>query len=134
VYCSQSCKYTHWKESGHSILCTGRIGDSTAEEDELYQLKVFAVQTNEIFLMICDIVARFVACHEADGVNVLIELNDFVREVWWDAIEAPKKQNKKVFQRTLKNLVKELYTHLNKVFHLEEKGLHSYINEDWIAR
>ena len=160
LYCSEECKARHWSEKGHCMLCTGQIDESEMDENPLYSCKVFAVQTNEIFLMICDIIARTIVKYESmgqrenksmgttynsndvlhlvsrlDEVDPVAAFEKYVRNLWWEAIELPKPPNKrKQLKKTLQNLVTDLWTHLNDTFHLEEKGLQTIFSKEWIAR
>jgi hypothetical protein len=139
LYCSEHCQQIHWNEKGHCFLCTGQINENEIDINPLYQLKTFAVQSNEIFLMIADIIATWIVRNEneflreklLDPVEVM---NQYVRNIWWEAIAAPKNQNKKQFQKILTNLVKDLWDHLNDTFGLKQKGYDQIFTKEWIAR
>ena len=85
IFCSQECEKEMWSSGGHDLLCTGLIpepesktsddatgndnGGNDADIDEdnyeelhpLLQFKVYAVQSNEIFIMVADLVAAVVS-------------------------------------------------------------------------
>ena len=85
IFCSQECEKEMWSCGGHDLLCTGLIPepesktsddatgndnrrkDTDADEDihdelhPLLQFKVYAVQSNEIFIMVADLVAAVVS-------------------------------------------------------------------------
>ena len=89
IFCSQECEKEMWTCGGHDLLCTGLIpepepesktsdnatGNGSDEKDAdvdvdadshdqlhpLLQFKVYAVQSNEIFIMVADLVAAVVS-------------------------------------------------------------------------
>lgn len=162
LYCSEECKARHWSEKGHCMLCTGQIDESQMDESPLYQCKMFIVQSNEIFLLICDILAQWITRFEqlseserqatiqnySSRINLLEEMSsigsfldpvqifqEYVRNIWWEAIDLPKHPNKrKQLQKTLQTLVSDLWDHLDALFQLEEKGYHHIFSKEWIAR
>jgi hypothetical protein len=150
LYCSEQCQQTHWNSKGHCYLCTGQVSEEETDSNPLYQLKVFIVSSNEIFLMICDIVAQSIIKIEGTSggssssfsstvsssspLNPVEMMNHYVRNIWWEAITVPKNQKKKNFQKTLRTLVNDLWNYLNDVFHLTEKGYETVFNQEWIAR
>ena len=113
IFCSLECEENSWLEGGHDLLCTGLIPDSenapgpddTNPELTLHpllQFKIFAIQNNEIFLMVADLVASVVSRRRRqiaarlgasapeieDAVNSLETMMhpylDFTLEPWWD--------------------------------------------------
>lgn len=142
LYCSARCQEAHWA-GGHCLLCTGKLTEEESEESALYQLKVFIVQSNEIFLMISDIVAEYICRHDSIAAaqsishrpDSLAVFQQYVRNIWWEAINLPKQPNKrKQLQKTLQNLVAGLWDNLNDTFQLKERGLDSIFSKEWIAR
>lgn len=146
LYCSSLCQQQHWCEKGHCLLCTGQIQEDQMEENALYQLKVFAVQSNEIFLMISDIIADYITKHDPSFTPVTFSSSEsrpdslavfqhYVRNIWWEAISLPKIPTKrKQLQKTLQNLVNGLWEHLNATFQLKNRGLAAVFSKEWIAR
>jgi hypothetical protein len=149
LYCSEECQQSHWNSKGHCYLCTGQVSEEDVDSNPLYQLKVFIVSSNEIFLMICDIIAQSIIKMEgtsssssnfsldsisSSSLNPVEVMNHYVRNIWWEAITIPKNQKKKTFQKTLQTLVNDLWDYLNDVFHLTEKGYDRIFNQEWIAR
>ena len=113
IFCSKACEEISWVEGGHRLLCTGLIPDSddaAAEIDTggsasklhpLLQFKIFAIQNNEIFLMVADLIASVISrrrqqietnwgiSQENEGINTSLEqlmqpYLDFTLEPWWD--------------------------------------------------
>jgi hypothetical protein len=139
LYCSEECQQAHWHEKGHCQLCTGQIDENDIDSSALYKLKVFAVQSNEIFLMISDIIAQWIIRNENPALqpkimNSVDVFNHYVRNIWWEAITIPKNQKKKDFQKILQNLVSDLWDNLNDTFALKEKGYDKIFSKEWIAR
>ena len=123
IFCSQDCEEEMWSCGGHDLLCTGLIPEpesqsSSAQANEnadfcdqlhpLLQFKVFAVQNNEIFIMVADLIAAVVSIRrqqiafnrknqassvEANSEVMLKELLapylDFTLVPWWEVATAP---------------------------------------------
>jgi Proteins containing SET domain len=116
IFCSQECEEKHWSCGGHDLLCTGLIPDpeDRAEDgvdtDEsmhpLLQFKVHAVRSNEILLMVADLVASVVSLRRKQiALNLQIKEHSCVEEVtleelmepyldftlvpWWEVATAP---------------------------------------------
>ena len=116
-YCSDSCREVHWNSGYHSLLCTGSISDEDAEEHPLMKFKIHAINTNEIFLLVADVVASIIgevekifASHaEISAINALRlaidPLSEYVRQQWWEAAVAPPDQKPKQFANVLRKLV-----------------------------
>jgi hypothetical protein len=144
LYCSEICRELHWRQKGHKLLCTGHIPDEEAEDHPLFQFKMHAVSTNEIFLMIADIFAEIcMYCEEQTESGktteesaryVLQRYKGFVRQRWWDAVQAPKGQKPLKFKKTLQNLVTECWDLLSAALSLKERGLDSILSADFLAR
>lgn len=138
VYCSEVCR-AHHLENGHSLLCTGRITEEEADESPLIQFKQHAVQTNEIFLLIGELFARFCSVLDRSGSieiaisNVLSPYETFQRHLWWDVAVAPPHEQVKL-QNTLKQLVSESWELLNRTLQLEQRGIASLLNQEYLAR
>lgn len=90
IYCSKECSDQAWSSS-HGLLCVGAITEAEAPNHPLFRFKMHAVQTNEIFLLAADVVARLIRRHESpdaagasfDGFARL-PFADFVQKPWWD--------------------------------------------------
>lgn len=142
LYCGEMCRRMHWELKGHSILCTGQLTEETVAVSPLYQFKLFSIQTNEIFLLIAEIIAEICATQDRNGSEGLAACNDavnrfssFVQNPWWEVATATKKGKVKAkLEKSLKGLVKDAHELLQDVFHLEDRGLSSLINEDFISR
>jgi hypothetical protein len=122
IFCSQDCEEEMWCCGGHDLLCTGMIpepenksSDETNGEAEicdqlhpLLQFKVFAVQNNEIFIMVADLIAAVVSIrrqqiafdrkNQAASVDINSEVTlkellapylDFTLVPWWEVATAP---------------------------------------------
>lgn len=133
MYCSAKCEEDMWTVGGHCLLCTGLIPESeegcddknTSENDKssdegeegdvmgqlhpLLQFKIHAVQSNEILLMVADLIASVIStlCRrmdlEEDGSNqencdasslptlddMMAPYMDFTLVPWWEVATAP---------------------------------------------
>ena len=97
VYCSEECQHDDWEYGGHKELCTGWITDENEEEHPLVSFKKHAVETNEIFLIIGQWLARIlkqnVPYNDDDNLNTH-PYTDFMMNPWWDVNTAPLRKNK----------------------------------------
>lgn len=143
LYCSETCRDQHWSQRGHRYLCTGKITEEEAMEHPLILFKMFCVETNEIFLMVAEIIAQIISFGEAMGSSNLNlekvsqacgQYESYVRNVWWDAIKPPKGQIPSKFRKTLQQLVKTAWKHIDSVFGLHNRGIAELLSEEWIAR
>lgn len=119
-YCSDSCRDFHWNSGYHSLLCTGSIRDEEAEDHPLMKFKIHAINTNEIFLLVADVLAsiigegeRIAAAHGELPANNALQLaisplGEYVRQLWWDAAIAPSDQKPTRFANVLRKLVKQI--------------------------
>lgn len=57
-YCSEACRDHHFNYKGHRWLCVGLIPDAKAKTHPLMKFKMHALQTNEIFLLVADVVCK----------------------------------------------------------------------------
>eukprot|EP00980_Cylindrotheca_fusiformis_P019947 scaffold7025_cov123-Cylindrotheca_fusiformis.AAC.6 len=84
VYCSAECKEDDWEWGGHKELCTGWIDDM---EHPLIKFKQHAIESNEIFLLVAQWIARIhkhnVPYNEDDKLNVH-PYTDFMMKPWWN--------------------------------------------------
>jgi hypothetical protein len=61
VYCSEACKQAHWL-TAHSSLCVGAIPDDIhGRNHPLVLFRAHAARTNEIFLLVAEVVAAILA-------------------------------------------------------------------------
>jgi hypothetical protein len=60
VYCTSKCEADAYTANGHSLLCTGSIVESEAEAHSLIRWKIHAMQSNEIFIVVGQIIAKIV--------------------------------------------------------------------------
>jgi hypothetical protein len=113
------------------------------EEAEFHPLILFkqhAVQTNEIFLLVADLFARFCSSLDRSGGDlsaalstVLAPYETFQRNLWWDVAVGPAYEQEKL-QHTLRQLVSEAWELLNRAFRLEERGIAGILSAEYIAR
>jgi len=116
IFCSRDCEEKHWCCGGHDLLCTGLIPDPEdvpedyADSHDLMhpvlKFKVHAVQSNEILLMVADLVASVVSlrrqqialnlnkkeysCIEEVTLEELMEpYLDFTLVPWWEVATDP---------------------------------------------
>ena len=141
LYCSDACRKSH---TGHGLLCTGCIPDEEASEHPLFQFKVHACQTNEIFLLVGDIFAKIcTAIENSDGfgepressvTRALSPYSNYCRKLWWEVAIAPVGVDPVEFAHTLQCLVKDSWELLSTALKLRERGLISILNEDYFSR
>ena len=91
VYCSTECEQDTWA-THHYCLCTA---DCATNDDPLVQFKRFAVETNEILLLVAEWwVAQHTVLAQATGANEGAQqqqtqpYTDFVMNPWWDVLTA----------------------------------------------
>jgi hypothetical protein len=61
VYCSEACRQSHWR-TAHSSLCVGAIPDDIhGRNHPLVLFRAHAARTNEIFLLVAEVVAAILA-------------------------------------------------------------------------
>jgi hypothetical protein len=130
LYCSQECENEMWLQKGHELMCTGLIPDPEKEDvdddeindneecdgekrikDQLHpllQFKVHAVQSNEIFIMVGDLVSTIVSlrrqqiesqllsrkqgkdyCNTGSLEDILSPYFDFTLKPWWEVATEP---------------------------------------------
>ena len=135
LYCSQECEEKMWSYGGHELMCTGLIPDlesnngpeensddvgkyeGKSDEDNgkmnnepylhpLLEFKVHAVQSNEIFLMVGDLVAKVISqrrqqilsqkLYEGQESNcngtledIIAPYLDFTLKPWWEVATEP---------------------------------------------
>ena len=110
LYCTPECREQHWAR-GHRLLCVGHISESEAATHPLVLYKMHAVQTNEIFLLVADVVALVLTRFEANGGDLaaaLLPFRDFVQRPWWEVATNPDPRSDPVaFQHMLRSLVQE---------------------------
>jgi len=110
LYCTPECREEHWAR-GHRLLCVGHISESEAATHPLVLYKMHAVQTNEIFLLVADVIALVLTCFEANGGDLaaaLLPFRDFVQRPWWEVATNPDPRSDPVaFQHMLRSLVQE---------------------------
>lgn len=110
LFCSQECERNMWSSCGHDLLCTGLIEEPTDYEPDhnlhpLLEFKVHAVQTNEIFIMVADLVASVISlrrqqieynlknengnCEEVTLEELMAPYLDFTLVPWFEVATAP---------------------------------------------
>lgn len=78
VFCSKECENNFWPS--HSLLCTGLI-DENDEDHPLLQWKSHAVENNEIFLLVGDVISGILA-----NPRLQEKVEDFTMVPWWDVV------------------------------------------------
>ncbi|CAM9363677.1 unnamed protein product [Discosporangium mesarthrocarpum] len=89
VYCSQECCEEHL-ERCHSLLCVGPVPEEDALSHPLVALRVHAMQTNEIFLLVAEVIGHMIKSFLGNGGNVdkaRQPYRDFVQEPWWTIVD-----------------------------------------------
>ena len=86
VYCSMECQEDDYEWGGHKELCTGVIEE---EHHPLVEFKKHAIESNEIFLLIAQWIARIhnqqVPYHDDEHDNTH-PYTDFMMNPWWDVV------------------------------------------------
>jgi lysine-specific demethylase 8 len=127
VYCSLECQQDDWEWGGHKELCTGCIISSEDDEAQhpLLKFKQHAVETNEIFLLIAQWLARIhnhnVPYHDDDRLNTH-PYTDFLMTPWWDVTALSLKREPMGFaeaialEKSLKKLCEESHSYLQEAW------------------
>ena len=143
LYCSPFCEAANW-DRGHDLMCTGKceIGEP------LVEFKQFAIETNEIFLLVGKLFAKL--CKEVETAVAMVppelaeetkkhvcsQYDSFSRNLWWDVAvdpaDSPEKQNQ--LKESLHMMTAEAWLHLSGALDLEKRGLADLLNQDYIAR
>ena len=115
LFCSAKCEEDTWTVGGHCLLCTGLIpesGEGGVGSDQLHPLlkfKIHAVQSNEILLMVADLIASVISTlrrrmdlEEEQGDptagnnaplptldEIIAPYLDFTMVPWWKVATAP---------------------------------------------
>lgn len=143
-----SCSQRHWTRV-HKLMCTGAISDDEAESSPLFNFKIHACATNEIFLLVADVFSSI--CCEVEKMKENLIQNDtrtvtdalrpystFVRNPWWEVAvlgyktsdgESPEK-----LDQTLRQLVAESWQMLSKALDLDGRGLTEVLSSEYMAR
>jgi lysine-specific demethylase 8 len=77
VYCSSACETDAWI-GFHAYLCTGLCESA---DDAIVRFKAYAVETNEILLMVAE---WWIAQHTCTDEAVRERYRDFTMPCWWD--------------------------------------------------
>jgi hypothetical protein len=140
-YCSDECRQSHWFQKGHKFLCTGLLSEEDAMESPLFQYKTFCLETNEIFLLVANILAEFCSymdmqsASKEDISSMAHSFDSYVRELWWNVATSSLKGKEKIkLEKSLKKLVKDATQMLQQICQLKERGLDDLFNEEYIAR
>jgi hypothetical protein len=90
-YCSETCRDDHFLRKGHRLLCVGLISDAEAKSHPLMKFKMHALQTNEIFLLVADVVCKILISFLATNSKelALAPFRDFKQELWWECCAVP---------------------------------------------
>jgi SET domain len=114
IYCSAECERDTWR-AHHRYLCTG---DCESNDAPIVQFKRFAVETNEILLLVAE---WWVAQHTADKEGEK-QYVDFQMNPWWDVVTADLLQQPGGFgeaaalQSQLRQVCDDAAALLNRVF------------------
>ncbi|KAG5186832.1 hypothetical protein JKP88DRAFT_308474 [Tribonema minus] len=111
VYCSAACAALHWRRS-HRRLCVGGVSEAEADAHPLVRFRRHAVATNEIFLLVAEVVAdqlgRLETNPEGGPEAALAPYAVFVREPWWEvAVDRAGAAATAALRVTLRRLVAE---------------------------
>lgn len=110
VYCSKECEEDFW-QSRHRFLCTGKLSDNCP----LVKFKQYAMQTNEIFLLVAEWIAAAYTYKKSREDSLLNNdsekhdedpFEDFLMEPWWE-LGDPQSDGQKAEGDILKKLCEE---------------------------
>ena len=142
LYCSEKCQADHWSDR-HSVLCTGLIPEHEAASNPLVLFKQYAVETNEILLMVADVFAKLL-CDPTiltGGEQSIVEaahridlFRSYVHPQWWDAAVAPDGTDPEELANSLRDIVTTAWEMLNNVFGISAKGLEKVLSIEFISR
>lgn len=88
LYCSVVCQENHYSRC-HKLLCVGNIAVEDAPTHPLIEFKMNSIETNEIFLLVADVVATIAVRQETLGAesniqNACAPFSSFVQNPWWE--------------------------------------------------
>jgi len=168
IFCSKDCEEEMWCCGGHELMCTGLIpepltqtNDESSEKsddqlrDQLHPLlrfKLHAIQSNEIFLMVGDLVATVVSLRRqyieksefeqniyvnttqmSNLEEILMPYLDFTLKPWWEvatepSISDPTKLEEMIYlNKTLRELCSTSAKYLKEAFIAIADGI--YLDE-----
>ena len=130
-------------------MCTGAISDDEAESSPLFNFKMHACATNEIFLLVADVFSSI--CCEVEKMKENLMQDDartvadalrpyctFVRNPWWEVAvlgyKASDGESPEKLDQTLRQLVAESWQMLSKALDLDGRGLTEVLSSEYMAR
>eukprot|EP00667_Euglena_gracilis_P015150 EG_transcript_15745 len=83
IYCSEACRAE--AEPVHQLLCVALVPD---ESSPLYQYKIFAMNTNEIFLLCAAVCAKIIVRQRQCGCwrEAIKPFHHFTAGLWWEIV------------------------------------------------
>lgn len=136
LYCSEYCRDLHHR-NGHMLLCTGAITEQEAPTHPLILFKTYAIETNEVFLLVAEVFANIISRLLIDQVppeEAVSFFRSYVHEPWWEVVTVPEDREEVEFRDLLRTLAQENYDLLSDALQLETRGLHSILSLDFMAR
>jgi hypothetical protein len=147
LYCSEQCRSLHW-DRRHALLCCGCVAEEEATSSPLIAFKEYAVNTNEILLMVADVFAEVfsnpvVAAGGAGGggeecraaaAAMIAPFESYVRPLWWEAAIAPDGTDPDELTSSLREIVVTTWEMLNALFGITNRNLQSILSAEFIGR
>jgi len=136
LYCSDYCRDLHYR-NGHMLLCTGAITEQEASTHPLILFKTYAVETNEVFLLVAEVFANIISKFTIDKVPIEEAVSFFrgyVHNPWWEVVTVPDGREEGEFRDLLRTLARENYELLSDALQLETRGFHTVLSLDFMSR
>ena len=113
VYCSESCRQTHWTQS-HCLLCTAKPVDPSFKVHPAVRFERHAMRHHQSFMLAAQVCARLLTAQAngADMSELLMSLRTLVSKAWHDvAIEAEDDDHKDVNIQQTRLLLSQQFRH-----------------------
>lgn len=136
LYCSEHCRNLH-QQNGHILLCTGTITEQEAPSHTLILFKTYAVETNEVFLLVAEVFASIISKFTINKIPIeeaVSFFREYVHNPWWEVVTVPDDREEGEFRDLLHTLAKDNYDLLSDALQLESTGLNSILSFDFMSR
>jgi hypothetical protein len=92
----------HWEEC-HKLVCVGHVSAEDAEVHPLVRLKTLAAQTNEIIVVVLDILASITQCPQKAS-----SYASFIQNPWWEVAIPGDGDDAALFRSKLRELCEDV--------------------------
>ena len=121
LYCSKRCLQVDLEKNGHIFQCTGPIDDTN---HPLFQFKLHAIETNEIFLLAYQVCCQIIQAYKSQLIDehkgnlskrILAAKNSYKRfhaNPWWDIVwpqDSSDQYERQILASTVRTLAAESF-------------------------